>query len=110
MLPRLRWDLSLHLNYGALATSLFILLCVAIALVLRAAIGLTLVLWPIPIFGYVVAFIIGRANEAWQQHLNTLAIAAGQPPPHSIEVEDWQKTAWGGAMVAAPCLVILLAA
>lgn len=110
MLPRLPWDKSLHLNYGALAASAFILVSVFVVLVVRATMHISLVLWPIPFAAYVIAFVVGYLNEEWQRYENVVALSAGLPAPHSIEVEDWQKTAWGGAMVALPSLALLLIA
>jgi hypothetical protein len=107
-LPTIPWDKSLHMNYGALIASTFILLACLTAFLVRKFAGITLVLWPIPIVGYVVTYAFGRAKEFLDQRANDDAIAHNQPPPHGVETEDWQKTTWGGAIVCIPVLIVLL--
>lgn len=107
-LPTIPWDKSLHMNYGALIAATFIILCSIVAFLVRMVAGVMPALWPIPIFAYVVAFAFGRAKEFMDQRANDKAAEAGLPPPHGVETEDWQKTTWGGFIVALPVLVVLL--
>lgn len=107
-LPTIPWDKSLHVNYGAVIASSFIVLCCLLALGVRQFFGVMPALWPIPIVAYVVTYAIGRAKEAADQRANDEATERNLPPPHAVETEDWQKTTWGGAIVCIPVLGVLL--
>ena len=57
------------------------------------------------IVGWVAAFAAGRVKERLDARANEEAAAKNEPPPHGVEVADWQFTHWGAFPVALPLAV-----
>lgn len=54
------------------------------------------------------AYLVGRWKEWRDARANAAAAAQGLPPPHGVEVADWQATTWGCVPVALPLLAVQL--
>lgn len=57
------------------------------------------------VMAVVIAYGAGVMKEHLDQIANDAADKAGTPRPHSVEVADWQMTAWGALPVAVPLVI-----
>lgn len=103
-------DKTQHIIYGALIAAATVLVLAAWNLAQmwlpdlpRLPRGL------IPFAAFAASFLVGWAYERWQQIQNDRASARDLPPPHLVEVKDFQHTGYGGALVAIPVLLGMLA-
>lgn len=94
-LPTLPADKAMHVIYGAATASLAGLLSVHFGI------------QPAGLVALAAAAAVGVLKEAADLIANRRAEAAGLLPPHGVEWQDAAATAIGGALVAAPLLVVL---
>lgn len=97
-------DKAQHVIYGSAVAFVAVVLLVAWNLVGLPRIPRAL----IPFGAFFASFLVGWGYERWQEIQNTNAVARDLPPPHMIDVKDFQHTAYGGALVAIPVLVSML--
>ena len=88
-LPELRQDHANHVLYGAACG----LLCMVATHALGAAVEFA------PYLAAAGAALLGAAKELADYIANQHAIAAGEPPPHGVEVQDFACTTAGGLVV-----------
>lgn len=92
-LPLIPQDKANHAIYGALAFAI------------GAAASHLLPIVPAVIAGLVVCAVVAVGKEGLDWWLNRRAVAAGEAPPHGVEVRDALATLAGGVVVAAATLL-----
>lgn len=99
-------DKAQHVIYGAVIAAATVVL-----LVIWIFLPLPRIPFPratVPLAAFWASFLVGLGYERWQEIQNTRAVEHDLPPPYSIEVKDFQHTAYGGALVALPVLLGML--
>jgi hypothetical protein len=94
-IPVIPQDKANHVIYGAAISLAFQWL----AVLLHAQLGITPFVGPKQI-GAIASTVFGIAKELADRELNLRAVAAGLPPPHSVELKDFLATVAGGLLVA----------